>query len=190
MFNKLPICVGGAAADEPNHPFKIFVKKIGEGAEAKQKRGVYFDSKLFKSLSYTDTRQITGLLTSLTPTDKDDGWAETEDGDYVWLEVKFLLGSWPTIENVSIRSKKIDHSLNPFYGGGEIEHDNATAGQANVYAQIKAKLILGLISIVNETATIDQRVKNNLRLEITGGTAYNSKFENPHFVATSYPYVI
>lgn len=195
MFNTLPPRSSGASANS-DFPFKVFI--IGNKTDG-FKRGVYYNSKLFQTISYKSKKTITGLLTSLTPTDKDDGYTPTEKDDFIWLEIEVYgptdTPSWPTIKTASIKSKKKDGAS--AFGGGEVERDNGTPlGSAKAYTQTKARIVLAVINESEdnpEFLTVDQRVSTNLRMEQCIMTAlYNDPNSTTEYayVPGTYPYPV
>jgi hypothetical protein len=181
MFRTLPIRVGGDPITT-DHPFKVSTIKVGKI----WKRGVTFNSKLFNSLSYMDTKTITGLLTESSPSSDDAGWATTRDGDSIWLELEFTTAGWPTISTAKIKSKKVDND----FAAGEVEHDGGV-GTPKVYTQKKARIVLATIAITDGAITVNQIVTSNLRMALSaiGGKASESD-TNPVVIAASYPYAV
>lgn len=123
------------------YPFKVLIQRntTGDGFD----RGVIFHSKLFGEFGVTPKAAeitITGLLSTDTPRSDDAGFAGTEDGDEIWLEL--AVGTWPAIATAQIKSKTQDGSV---YNGGEIEHDGGTGGPPLQYKQTKARRMIATI---------------------------------------------
>lgn len=72
-----PAAAPAAAAAAVTHPFKVM---LGDG-----EWGVYYDSRLFKSLKPSDTQSITGLLSE----DRTTGWLTLAEDDAIWIKVEF-----------------------------------------------------------------------------------------------------
>lgn len=185
MFRTLPI-KNSSTAQIVNHPFKVYVVSSNSNGATVWKRGVSYDSLLFKSIVHTDTQEITGLLTKSNPASTDAGWVETQNDDIIWLELAFSTKTWPTIISASIKSKKIDGEF-----PCEVQHDGGIGTSPKVYTQTKARIVLATVSINNSIVTVNQIVKSNLRMALSPMSGKANKQDNsPVIVAANYPYNI
>lgn len=191
-FRLSPIRSGGEGSDPEDFPFKIYLS--GNKAEG-FKRGVSFSSTLLNGRRFggddTDEVTITGLLTEDNPADDDSGWAFTiqnfqdndDNQDRIWLEIKFdaTTKNWPNILSASIKSDQVQGAST--WNGGELEYVSvppSSSGGSATFIQQFARIIIGVISYNSGSVSfsVDQNVRNNLKLLFSIDTAYDSAASN------------
>lgn len=180
--------LGGSGGPEFTHPFKVLISgNVDDGFL----RGVAYDSLLFKGRDSTrfPTRQtITGLLTSSTPASDDGGWAETTNGDYIWLDIGLAVNGETgeiTIDNAQIHSHDVDTDWN----GGEFEHDGGTGEDPDkVYSVQTVRIKIAEISIVDGVVTVRQFLTTNRVMEETVCQARDEGGNDPQWIPAIYPF--
>lgn len=172
----------------PAHPFKVFI--TGNAKNGFQ-RGVHYESQLFKardSILYPTKQTITGLLTELSPAADDDGWAETSEGDFIWLDLRLVIDGGTgaiAIDTAQIHSRDVDDDWN----GGEFEHDEGNeVGEAVVYQIYRVRLKLAMIEADGDGLRVLQLIRDHRVMEQTYAKAYSFEGGDPQFVTATYPF--
>lgn len=142
--------VTGSTSSKEHFGFQVLTQKDGSVTKA----GVYYGSKLLKSLAPDDNLSITGLLTSTTPSPSDSGWFTVVSGDKVWLEVSVL--------NATATSAQIKHD-NSFSTGAAAWSSGAYVEDdgADLPKQTKARKLIATFE-GGSTISVLQHVSSNL----------------------------
>jgi len=188
-----PIFSGGGLGNgtEADFPFKGIIKNFGTDDAPSWKRGVYFDSSIYKNHvdnidDDSNDLEITGLLSSATPDDDDAGWQVTSDGDVVGVEVTFDTSeAIPTPLSATIKSTQINAGWND---AGLVEYLKTGTGADDdpfTYPQKYARRVLFTVKDIgtDETQLVAQQsVRQDLYIENVRTIGYNSSGEEPKSV--------
>ncbi len=173
----------GVSAGADSFPFQILLR-LDSGTWY---RGVVFRSLLFDQIGNTlddDPLTITGLLTTDDPAPSDGGWAATDDGDEIWLEIAVDWSATPPTFTNTIQSLIASAT----WDGGNVEHDGGT-GTPTVYKQTKARVKLGIVEASGSELVVRQYVNDNRRMVNLGlADAYDSSGSSPQPVPALYPW--
>ena len=136
-------------------PFKVITRtETNESGDPIYYYGVIYHSLLLISSSYTENQTISGLLSSDTPSNDDEGWILWNvSEDIVWLELD--------VSDFSVTGASITSwSTGNDFGGGEVENDGGLPPN-----QSKARIVIAKITVGNDgEPIIDQRVRTHLQM--------------------------